>query len=157
MTKKRAKVWEYPDFQLGLGLGIVSLLIIYYSSVMPSAARAGLFKASSYPLLLAVPLLVMAAGTLLGPIINRKELSGPFAAVGKEALATILGAVLYVLLIRYLGFYLSNTLYVAFLLYLFGERRILQYILFPAILSVIIGVIFKYFFGVSLPIFLGGF
>ncbi len=156
MTKK-IKVWKDPDFQLGLGLGIVSLAVIYYSLIMPSAERAGAFKANSYPLLLAVPLLLIAAWTVFGSVISRTEREEPFVVMDREALVTFLGALVYIPLTKCLGFYLSNTLYVSFLLYLYGERTIWKYIVFSVTLSVSVGAVFNYFFGVSLPMFWGGF
>ena len=80
---------------------------------------------------------------------KREEIT--FASTVKLPLIVFLTAIVYIFGIAYVGYFVSTTVYMLVMMFLFGERRIIPMGAAVAVFLIVIYALFVHFLGLRLP------
>lgn len=141
------------DFFTGLGIEALSALVYYSASQMPSV-ELGL-GAGGFPKFIAVCLMIFAALLSIKAFINiRKGKKDAKRLDAKElAYAGLLAAAfaLYIVVIRYLGYIISTSVFFFIFMLIYGQRKWLRMCIISVSFSVAVFFLFEKVFYIMLP------
>lgn len=154
------------------GLILLAIFIIVYAVLIPYgvAEHGAVIKTTTFPkivtALLIILSLVMVVSGLIEESVFKEEgtndekgaessRSGIFLEKileNKTPILLFIAFFIYYLLFDRLGYILSSTIVILFLMYLFGGKKHVYNVLITAVFVFASYIVFKYYFGVDLPV-----
>jgi len=148
------------DFISGVFLIIISLIIIFYmipnsvaSNPIPALSSAFFPKILTYVMILLVIILLIQSFKKDNNNEYKKEneINGLIDKSFKKIVLINLVLFTYLFLLNNFGYIISTPIFLFLLLYVFGEKKVVTYIIFPISMTFAIYMIFSMIMKIKLP------
>ncbi|MDD3657086.1 MAG: tripartite tricarboxylate transporter TctB family protein [Atribacterota bacterium] len=139
------------DVTIGILVSFLGIMVLFFSQrIISGITKFDVLTPHFFPTIIAICLIVFGLGLSISNIINYYKKNQSISNIKKEkervdyfqVLKVILLTIVYIFFIELFGFILTTIIVLGLLMYLFGERKLIDIV----IVSIVTTSLFYYFF-----------